>query len=184
MVYQELCRKLTEFEISGASLLDEASAASEAMLLSYANGKKKLLKYYIDENVFPASINVTKTSAHHLGVEVVVTNLETVPAEDLSEACGVMMQSPDNLGRLRDWTSTIARFRAINKDITVAVGTDLAALMLFKTPGSMGADIAFGNTQRFGVPMGYGGPAAAFFCTHKKNIRKLPGRIIGVSKDS
>ena len=184
MVFQELCRKLTNFEIAGASLLDEASAASEAMLMGYNSTRGKLKKCFVDENVFEASINVMQTNAEFLGIELVITNVKELDAKDVKKACSVVVQSPNKLGEYIDWTEDVERLKSGNKKLTFSVGTDLAALMMFKSPGEMGADVAFGYSQRFGVPMGYGGPAAAFFCTHKNNIRKLPGRIIGVSKDS
>ena len=183
MVFQELCRKLTGFEIAGASLLDEASAAAEAMLLAWGSSKGKANKYYVDEGVFPSSIRVMKTNADQLGIEVIVTDITKVSDSDLQGACGIHMQSPDNHGKLRDWTDRIASAKSANDKLVASIGSDLAALMLFKNPGEMGADISYGNTQRFGVPMGYGGPAASFFCTRKSNIRKLPGRIIGLSQD-
>lgn len=153
------------------------------MILAYGNAKGKASKYFVDENIFPSSLKVIQTNAKYLGIEVIVTDVENLTSEEVSDACGIHMQSPDNLGRLRDWTETISRLKEANNKITASVGTDMASLMLFKSPGKMGADVAYGNSQRFGVPMGYGGPAAAFFCTFKKNIRKLPGRIIGVSQD-
>lgn len=184
MTYQELTRTLTGFEIAGASLLDEASSASEAMLLSYHVMKGKAKKYIVDQHVFPASLKVVQTNADFLGIEVVVVDATQLTEEDLDGAFGVLFQNPDNLGRVRDLTDSISAIKAVNKKLTVSVGTDLAALMLFKSPADMGADVAYGNSQRFGVPLGFGGPAAAFFCTHKKHVRKIPGRIIGLSVDS
>lgn len=184
MIFQELTRKLTGFEISGASLLDEASAASEAMILSLNSSKSKARKYLVDAGTFPSSVAVMKTNARFQGIEVVVKDIESVPEQELSEYFGVLFQNPDNYGRVRDLTGVISKIRAANSDLTISVGTDLASLLLFKSPGEMGADVAFGNSQRFGVPLGFGGPSAAFMCTHHNHIRKLPGRIIGNSIDS
>ena len=146
MVFQELCRKLAGFEIAGASLLDEASAAAEAMLLAWGSSKGKAQKYYVDEGVFPSSIRVMKTNADQLGIEVIVTDINKLSDSDLQGACGIHMQSPDNLGKLRDWTDRISSAKEANKNLIASVGSDLAALMLFKNPGDMGADIAYGNT--------------------------------------
>lgn len=184
MCYQEICRTLTGFEIAGASLLDEASAASEAMLLSYNVARGKQSKYIVDESVFPNSLKVIQTNAKYLGIDVVVTDASSLTAEDMEGCFGVLFQNPDNLGRVKDLTGAISTIKGFNSKATVSVGTDLASLLLHKTPASMGADVAFGNSQRFGVPLGFGGPAAAFFATHSKHIRKLPGRIIGLSVDS
>jgi glycine dehydrogenase len=184
MCYQEICRTLTGFEIAGASLLDEASAASESMIMSFHNAGGKLTKYYVDEHVFPNSIKVIKTNAKYLGIEVIVKDATKLTEAEAKESFGVLFQNPDNLGRVKDLTGPISAIKAANKKSTVSVGTDLASLLLHKTPASMGADVAYGNSQRFGVPLGFGGPAAAFFATHASNIRKIPGRIIGQSIDS
>lgn len=183
MIFQDLTRTLTGFEMSVASLLDEASSAAEAMLLSHRMRQGTASRFIVDQEVFPATLKVIQTNAEFVGIEVIVADATQLTEEDLEGVFGVLFQNPDNLGRVRDLTEPISAMKAINKNLTVSVGTDLAALMMFKPPAEMGADIAYGNSQRFGLSLGFGGPAAAFFCTTLDYANELPGRIIGQSRD-
>jgi glycine dehydrogenase len=182
LIYQEMTRCLTGMEVAGASLLDEASAASEAMILSWTHTNKKGKRFIVDQDVFEASLKVIKTVAEPLGIEVVQTKIG--PNTDLDGVFGVLFQNPDSLGRVRDLTELIKGVKGTSPSTLVTVGCDFASLLLVKPPGEMGADIAYGNSQRFGVPLGFGGPAAAFFACTTELMRKLPGRIVGMSKDS
>jgi glycine dehydrogenase len=182
LIFQEMTRCLTGLEVAGASLLDEASAASEAMILSWNHTNKKGKRFLVDQDVYDASFKVINTVAEPLGIEVVRTRITA--DSDLDGVFGVLFQNPDNLGRVRDLTDVIKGIKEAAPSMLVSVGCDFASLMLVKSPGEMGADIAYGNAQRFGVPMGFGGPAAAFFSCTSELMRKLPGRIVGMSKDS
>lgn len=152
------------------------------MLLAWHHNNKKFKKFVVDSNVFEISHNVVKTVAEPLGIDVV--RQEINKDTDLDGVFGVVLQNPDRYGRVVDHSETIKAIKASNPHVIVIVGCDFASLMLVKSPGQMGADVAYGNAQRFGVPMGFGGPAAAFFACHKDFMRKLPGRIVGMSRDS
>ena len=182
LMFQELIASLTGMEVSGSSLLDEASAAAEAMVLGFYHSNKKLRRFLVDEDVFDVSYQVVRTVAEPLGIEVIRTKI--TEQTDLEGAFGVIIQNPDRLGRVIDRTALISHIKSGHPNVLVTVGCDLASLLLVKSPGEMGADIAYGNAQRFGVPMGFGGPAAAFFTVKKELLRKIPGRIVGFSKDS
>ena len=182
LIFQEMIRNLTGLEVSGSSLLDEASAASEAMILSWHHTNKKYKRYIVDADVFDPSYNVIKTVAEPLGIEVIRTRI--TPELDMEGVFGIVIQNPDRLGRVQDKTDLIRSLKSANPHLLVSIGSDLASLMILKTPADMGADIAYGNSQRFGVPMGFGGPAAAFFACTKDLMRKIPGRIVGMSRDS
>ncbi|MBS1211147.1 MAG: gcvP, partial [Proteobacteria bacterium] len=162
-----------------ASMLDEGTAAAEAMTLCLRSVKMKSNVFYVADDVLPQTIDVIRTRAEPLDIEVVVG-----PAADAvgANAFGVLLQYPNVTGEVADHSALIAA--AKTRGACVAVATDLMALVLLKSPGEMGADIAFGSGQRFGVPMGFGGPHAAFFATHESNARSMAGRIIGVSKDA
>ena len=179
MNYQQMVVDLTGLEIANASLLDEATAAAEAMTMARRASKSKSNRFLIDANSFPQTIDVVKTRAGYFGFELVIGSLDD---HKDGEFFGALMQYPGDNGVVRDLTDLIAGLKA--KGTTVAVATDLMALVLLKSPGAMGADIALGSSQRFGVPMGFGGPHAAFFATREANVRAMPGRIIGVSKDA
>jgi glycine dehydrogenase len=179
MNFQQMVVDLTGLEIANASLLDEATAAAEAMTMARRVSKSKSNRFLVDANCFPQTIDVVKTRAGYFGFELVVTAIETVKDE---EFFGALLQYPGDNGEVRDLTSTIASLKA--KGTTVAVASDLMALVLLKSPGAMGADIALGSSQRFGIPMGFGGPHAAFFATREAYVRSMPGRIIGLSKDA
>lgn len=179
--YQTLVTDLTGMELANASLLDEATAAAEAMSMFWANKPKtngnKLL---VSDTVYPQTLDVIVTRAQPLGIEVVVAN----PSETTLDNTffGLVLQYPNKFGAITNLQNLIAM--AKEQGVQVAVGSDLLALTLLKAPGEMGADVVYGSSQRLGVPMGYGGPHAAFFATHASYKRDLPGRLIGVSIDA
>ncbi|WP_038877986.1 aminomethyl-transferring glycine dehydrogenase [Vibrio jasicida] len=177
--YQQMVMDLTGMEIANASLLDEATAAGEAMTLCKRAGKSKSNVFFVADDVHPQTIEVVKTRAKFIGFEVLVGSLESLPEQDVF---GALVQYPSTTGEVRDLTDIIAKAQA-NKTL-VTVATDLLASALLKPAGEMGADVAIGSAQRFGVPMGYGGPHAAFMATRDKHKRTMPGRVIGVSIDT
>ncbi|GGZ03983.1 aminomethyl-transferring glycine dehydrogenase [Shewanella fodinae] len=178
--FQQLSMDLTGLDLASASLLDEATAAAEAMAMAKRVSKaKKANIFYVADDVFPQTLDVVKTRAECFGFEVLVG-----PADEAvnHEIFGALFQYSNKQGAIRDYTALFAQLH--QQKAVVAVAADIMSLVLLKSPGSMGADIAFGNTQRFGVPMGYGGPHAAYFVTKDEHKRSMPGRIIGVSKDT
>ncbi|EGR3261958.1 glycine dehydrogenase (aminomethyl-transferring) [Vibrio parahaemolyticus] len=177
--FQQMVIDLTGMEIANASLLDEATAAAEAMTLCKRAGKSKSNIFFVADDVHPQTIEVVKTRAKFIGFEVLVGSLESLPEQDVF---GALVQYPSTTGEVRDLTDIIAKAQA-NKTL-VTVATDLLASTLLKPAGEMGADVAIGSAQRFGVPMGYGGPHAAFMATRDKHKRTMPGRVIGVSIDA
>ncbi len=178
--YQQMVMDLTGMELANASLLDESTAAAEAMTLCKRSNRKKSNIYFVADDVHPQTIDVIKTRAEYFGYEVVVGNPET----DLESAdpFGVQLQYPGTYGDIKDIQSLIGK--AKEQKAMVAVAADPLALVLLKSPGEMGADVVLGSSQRFGVPMGFGGPHAAFFASSEKLKRSVPGRIIGVSIDA
>jgi glycine dehydrogenase len=177
--FQTMVSDLTGLDIANASLLDEATACAEAMTMAKRVAKTKAMGFFIDENCHPQNINVMKTRAAPLGIEVIVGNPDDM---DASAIFGAIFQFPGTFGHLRDFTAEIAALHE-NKAIGV-IAADPLSLTLLKEPGAMGADIAVGSTQRFGVPVGYGGPHAAYMATKTGYARSMPGRIVGVSIDS
>ncbi|MCY9854125.1 aminomethyl-transferring glycine dehydrogenase [Vibrio mediterranei] len=177
--YQQMVMDLTGMEIANASLLDEATAAAEAMTLCKRAGKSKSKVFFVADDVHPQTLEVVKTRAEFIGFEVQVGSLESLPEQDVF---GALVQYPGTTGEVRDLTDIIAKAQA-NKTL-VTVATDLLASALLKPAGEMGADVVIGSAQRFGVPMGYGGPHAAFMATKDKHKRTMPGRVIGVSIDT
>ena len=182
--YQTMIIDLTGMEIANASLLDEATAAAEALHLLYASrkaSKKDAHKFFVDESTFPQVIDLLKTRANPIGIDLVVGELSKL---DITEAnlFGIYIQNPNNNGEIKDYTSLIES--AHEKEVFVVMGADLMSLLLVKSPGEMGADVVVGCSQRFGVPMGFGGPHAAFFATKDEFKRQMPGRIIGISQDA
>ncbi|ENB4339931.1 aminomethyl-transferring glycine dehydrogenase [Vibrio parahaemolyticus] len=177
--FQQMVIDLTGMEIANASLLDEATAAAEAMTLCKRAGKSKSNVFFVADDVHPQTIEVVTTRAKFIGFEVLVGSLESLPEQDVF---GALVQYPSTTGEVRDLTDIIAKAQA-NKTL-VTVATDLLASTLLKPAGEMGADVAIGSAQRFGVPMGYGGPHAAFMATRDKHKRTMPGRVIGVSIDA
>ncbi|MBL4822490.1 MAG: aminomethyl-transferring glycine dehydrogenase [Colwellia sp.] len=178
--YQQMCIDLTGLPLASASLLDEGTAAAEAMALAKRVSKnKKSNLFFISEDVFPQTIDVVKQRAEMFGFDVVIAPANEAPEHDIF---GALIQYPSATGEVVDISDLIAKIHS-NKGI-VAVAADIMSLVLLKAPGDLGADAVIGSSQRFGVPMGYGGPHAAFFTTSDKYKRSLPGRIIGVSKDT
>ncbi|HAS8515975.1 TPA: glycine dehydrogenase (aminomethyl-transferring) [Vibrio vulnificus] len=177
--YQQMVMDLTGMDIANASLLDEATAAAEAMTLCQRAGKSKSKVFFVADDVHPQTIEVIKTRAKYFGFDVVIGNVDALPQ---TEAFGALLQYPSTTGEVRDLTDVIAQAQA-NKTL-VSVASDLLASALVKPAGEMGADVVIGSAQRFGVPMGYGGPHAAFMATREQHKRTMPGRVIGVSIDA
>ncbi|GGQ07906.1 aminomethyl-transferring glycine dehydrogenase [Shewanella litoralis] len=178
--FQQVSMDLTGLDLASASLLDEATAAAEAMALAKRVSKaKKSNTFFVADDVFPQTLDVVKTRAECFGFEVVVG-----PANEAVnyELFGALFQYTNRYGQITDYTELFATLR--DNKVVVTVAADIMSLMLLKSPGAMGADVVFGSAQRFGVPMGYGGPHAAFFVARDEHKRSMPGRIIGVSKDT
>ncbi|SHE90087.1 glycine dehydrogenase [Modicisalibacter ilicicola DSM 19980] len=178
--FQQMVMDLTGLDLANASLLDEATAAAEAMALCRrANKKAKSERFFVADDVLPQTVDVLRTRADYFGIELVIDSAERVTDH---ETFGALFQYPGETGRVHDLATLI---EATHRQGAMAcVAADLMSLALLKEPGALGADVVVGNSQRFGVPMGYGGPHAAFFATSDKHKRSIPGRIIGVSKDS
>jgi len=176
--FQQLTLDLTGMELASASLLDEATAAAEAMALAKRVTKSKSNLYFISDDVHPQTIDVVKNRAEMFGFDIVVGKAADAATHDVF---GALIQYPTTNGDIRNDSALIAALQA--KKAIVAVATDPMALLLLKAPGQLGADVVLGSAQRFGVPMAYGGPHAAFFATRDAYKRSMPGRIIGVSKD-
>ncbi len=177
--FQTMVADLTGLAVANASLLDEATAAAEAMTMAERCAKSKARAFFVDEGCHPQTVAVIKTRALPLDIQIIVGPPEAL---DPQAVFGAIFQYPGTLGHVRDFSAEIAALHGA-KAIAV-VATDLLALCLLKEPGAMGADIAVGSSQRFGVPMGYGGPHAAFFACKDEWKRSMPGRIVGVSIDS
>lgn len=177
--FQQMCADLTGMDIANASLLDEATAAAEAMTLARRSAKSKSNVFFVADHVHPQTLEVVRTRADGLGIELVVG-----PAGDAAtvDSFGVLLQYPDTFGRVADHAAIAEAVHARNG--LLAVATDLLALTLLKAPGEWGADIVVGNSQRFGVPFGFGGPHAAFMACRDAFKRSMPGRLIGVSVDA
>jgi glycine dehydrogenase len=178
--YQQMVMDLTGLDLANASLLDEASAAAEAMTMAKRLSKSKSMQFFVDADCHPQTVAVVETRARPLGIELVVGDADA--DLDGQQFFGALLQYPGSSGAVRDIGPAIAR--AKEGGALVCVATDLLSLCLLKSPGELGADIVLGNSQRFGVPMGFGGPHAAFFATRDAFKRSTPGRIIGVSVDS
>ncbi|MDT5349965.1 MAG: glycine dehydrogenase [Mycobacterium sp.] len=178
--FQTMVSDLTGLEIANASMLDEGTAAAEAMTLMHRAARGTSNRLAVDSDVFAQTAAVLTTRAKPLGIEIVTTDLRNGLPD--GEFFGVIAQLPGASGRITDWTALVAQ--AHDRDALVAVGADLLALTLITPPGEIGADVAFGTTQRFGVPMGFGGPHAGYLAVHAKHARQLPGRLVGVSLDA
>jgi glycine dehydrogenase len=178
--FQTMVSDLTGMEIANASLLDEATAAAEAMTFCQRVSKSKSKVFFVSQDCLPQTIDVVRTRAEPIGVEVVIgdhrKDIET------QECFGVLLQYPALDGEIYDYAETVAK--AHEKNALVVVAADLLALTVLTPPGEFGADVAIGSAQRFGVPLGYGGPHAAYFATRDANKRLMPGRVVGVSIDS
>ena len=178
--FQTMVSELTGMELANASLLDEATAAAEAMAQAKRiNRKSRSNRFVVDAAVLPQTLDVLRTRAPHLGFELVVGDPAALLAE--GDAFGVLLQYPGEQGQVRDLGPVIDQ--AHGQDALAIVAADLLSLVLLKPPGEQGADIVVGSSQRFGVPMGFGGPHAAFYATRDEHKRTMPGRVIGVSKD-
>ncbi|MEL6165459.1 MAG: aminomethyl-transferring glycine dehydrogenase subunit GcvPA, partial [Cyanobacteria bacterium J06628_3] len=177
--FQTLITDLTGLEIANASLLDEATAAAEAMSMSYGVCKNKADTFFVSQECHPQTIAVLQTRAEPLGIKIVVGNHKTF---DFSQPIfGAIVQYPATDGSIYDYRDFVAQVHESGALVTVAA--DPLSLTLLTPPGEFGADIAVGSTQRFGIPLGYGGPHAAYFATKEKYKRQVPGRIVGLSKD-
>jgi len=182
--YQTMICDLTGMELANASLLDESTAAAEAMALLYdvrerAQKKANTHKFFVSEEILPQTLSVLKTRAIPIGVELVVGNHQEFNFSD--EYYGAIVQYPGKHGQVYDYTDFIGKANANN--IKVAVAADILSLVKLKAPAEFGADVVVGTTQRFGIPLGYGGPHAGYFATKSAYKRSIPGRIIGVTKD-
>jgi glycine dehydrogenase len=175
--FQQLVIDLTGLPVANASLLDEGTAAAEAMAMIRRSAKSKASAFFVDAAVHPQVLGVMRTRAKWLGIELIVG--DDVQAD---KVFGAHLQYPDTYGRVRDFSEAIKKVQSAQG--LVSIGTDLLALLLLRSPGALGADIAIGSAQRFGVPMGYGGPHAAFMACRDELKRSMPGRIIGVSVDA
>ncbi|MEN0020224.1 MAG: aminomethyl-transferring glycine dehydrogenase [Planctomycetota bacterium] len=182
--YQTMVSDLTGMELAGASLLDEGTAAAEAMAMCFAISSRKKTRFFVSADCHPQTIEVVRTRGESLGltVEVGDANAASWDATDDGMYCGVLVQYPTTDGRVECYSDLAERAHAAG--VMVVAASDLLALTLLKPPGEWGADVVVGSAQRFGVPMGGGGPHAGFFATHERNARKMPGRIIGVSRDA
>ncbi len=181
--FQTVVMELTGMQLANASLLDEGTAAAEAMNMLHAvkpREKKNANKFFVDEKVFPQTRSVLTTRAEPVGIELVVGSLADLDLTD-PELYGILIQYPNSDGAVADYSALVAS--AKENKVTTAFAADLLALTLLTAPGEMGADVVVGSAQRFGVPMGYGGPHAGFFATKEDYKRQIPGRIIGVSLD-
>ncbi len=184
--FQTMVSDLTGMQVATASLLDEATAAAEAMTMLHRVQGRRIdrivgpAQFFISQSCFPQTIDVLQGRAQPLGIELVIGDPETVEFGD--RMFGALLQTPDESGAVHDYREFIRRAKAAG--VLVAVASDLLSLTLLTPPGEWGADVVVGNSQRFGVPMGYGGPHAAFFATLETHVRQAPGRIIGVSVDA
>ncbi|MEZ0584050.1 aminomethyl-transferring glycine dehydrogenase [Erwinia sp. STN24] len=179
--FQQVTLDLTGLDIASASLLDEATAAAEAMAMAKRVSKlKNANRFFVAEDIHPQTLDVVRTRAETFGFEVVVDKAARVL--DHQDVFGVLLQQVGTTGEVHDYTSLIHELKA--RKVIVSVAADFMSLVLLTAPGKQGADIVFGSAQRFGVPMGYGGPHAAFFAARDEYKRSMPGRIIGVSRDA
>ena len=177
--FQTMVADLTGLEVANASMLDEGTAAAEAMTLMHRAARGTTNRLVVDVDVFAQTAAVLATRAKPLGIEIVTADLrDGLPEGDFF---GVITQLPGASGRVTDWAALVAQ--AHDRGALVAIGADLLALTLITPPGEIGADVAFGTTQRLGVPMGFGGPHAGYLAVHTKHARQLPGRLVGVSQD-
>jgi glycine dehydrogenase len=179
--FQTMVSDLTGMEIANASLLDEATAAAEAMAMCHRLNPNAGVKFLVDADCHPQTIDVVRTRAEPIGVDVVVTDIDAddIPGDGVF---GALLQYPGSSGKVRDLRPVVEQLHA--QGALVAVASDLLALVLLTPPGEMGADVVIGSSQRFGVPMGFGGPHAAFFATRDAHKRSMPGRLVGVSVDA
>ena len=176
--FQTMITDLTGMEISNASMLDEGTAAAEAMALCQRISKSKSMCFFVDQDCFPQTIEIIKTRAEPIGIEVQIGN----PDKFSGDAFGILLQYPGCSGEVRNHRDIIAKVQ--EQRGLVVMAADLLSLVLLESPGSLGADVAIGSSQRFGVPLGFGGPHAGYMATREAFKRNLPGRLVGLSKDS
>lgn len=182
--YQTMIMSLTAMDIANASLLDEATAAAEAMVMAYVHSGQKRKTFFVDKAVLPQTIAVLRTRAEGFSIRLVIGDASTAleDPELRADLAGVLLQYPDVNGKISDYRELANQVHA--SGALVVCATDLLALTLLTPPGEWGADIVLGNSARFGVPAGYGGPHGAFFAVTEGLKRKMPGRLIGLSKDT
>ena len=183
--FQTMVCDLTGMPLANASLLDESTAAAEAMTMlfdvrSRQQKKDGILKFFVSQEILPQTLSLLKTRSTPLGIELVIGNHETFSFS--KDFYGAILQYPGKHGQVHDYASFVEK--AKENDIKVAVAADILSLVLLKAPGEWGVDVVVGTTQRFGIPLGYGGPHAAFFATKEEYKRSIPGRIIGMTKDT
>ncbi|MEI8238898.1 MAG: glycine dehydrogenase, partial [Actinomycetota bacterium] len=178
LTFQTMIEELTGFELANASLLDEATAAAEAMTMARRTSKVTGQRFFVHHDTHPQTIAVLRTRAQPIGIDIVVGDIDAFD----QECFGLLISLPTSTGAVPDWRTTIEHAHASGAIVVVA--TDLLACVLTTPPGHLGADIAIGSAQRFGVPMGFGGPHAAFLATGEAMARSLPGRLVGVSTDT
>jgi glycine dehydrogenase len=178
--FQTMVMSMTGMAIANASLLDEATAAAEGMVMAFVASGQKKKTFFVDNGVLPQTLAVLRTRAKGFGIELKVGDALTA-FDGSSGVCGVLVHYPDVDGNIKDFSKLAST--AHDAGALVVVATDLLALSMLKPPGDWGADIVLGNSARFGVPAGYGGPHAAFFACTDKLKRKMPGRLIGRSRD-
>lgn len=176
--FQTMVSDLTGMEMSNSSMLDESTAAAEAMALCQRMSKSKSLCFFVDSDCLPQTIEVIKTRAEPMGVQVEIGD----PADFVGEAFGMLLQYPGASGEVRDYRDIIKRVQ--EQKGLVVMAADILSLVLLQSPGSLGADVAIGSTQRFGVPLGFGGPHAGYMATRESFKRSLPGRLVGLSQDA
>ena len=179
--YQQMVSDLTGFDLANASLLDEATAAAEAMAMARRINPTNGNKFFIANNVLPQTLSVMQTRAKYLGIELLIAPIAEL---NPSEVFGMFLQNPDLTGNLCDYTALISEWKTQSAKLIVIMACDILSLVLFKSPATQGADIGIGSTQRFGIPLGFGGPSAAYMATKDAYKRTMPGRVIGVSVDS
>jgi glycine dehydrogenase len=180
--FQTMVMSLTSMEIANASLLDEGTAAAEGMVMAYVFTSSKKKTFFVDQGVLPQTISVLRIRAKGFGIRLIIGDASTDLDSHLDDLCGVLLQYPDVAGTVKDFGSLADTVHKAGGLVVCA--TDLLALTMLKPPGEWGADIVLGNSARFGVPVGYGGPHGAFFACADKLKRKMPGRIVGRSRDA
>ncbi|KAF5215786.1 hypothetical protein ECC02_011496 [Trypanosoma cruzi] len=175
---QSMIIDLTAMNLANASLLDQATACAEAMYLAFHHGRKERMTFFLlSRDVFPSCVEMAKTRAEPLKIKVVVGDPNLIDWSD-SSLCGILVQTPDAMGMLHDFTTLFEK--AKQHGVVSCCGTDLMASVLLKPPGEMGADVVLGSAQRFGAPLGFGGPHAAFFAVNEEFKRLIPGRVNGI----
>ena len=179
--FQTMVGDLTGLPLANASLLDEATAAAEAMAMCHGIARGKRPAFFAAADCHPQTLSVLRTRAESSGIELVVGDVSAIPFAE-NRLAGVLLQYPTTDGRVEDYSSLIEE--AHRHGVLVVMAADILSLVLLRSPGELGADIAVGSTQRFGVPMGFGGPHAAFLSTHEEHVRRMPGRLVGVSQDA